>query len=58
MLLLTAAEAGRAKAADLDGELLAAFARWQPWEREPHAVEVLAGDDPTYDGRFEAYSGH
>ena len=58
MLLLTAAEAGPAKATELDGELLAAFARWQPWDRERIAVESLADDDPTYDDRFTAYSGH
>ena len=56
MLLLSAAEAGPAKAAELDGELLAAIAQWEPWERERHAVEALDGDDPTYDARFDAYA--
>lgn len=56
-LLLVAPAAGEAKAAELDGPLLAAIARWEPWERERLTVEALDDDDPTYEARFDAYAG-
>ncbi len=56
-LLLVAPAAGEAKAAELDGPLLAAIATWEPWERERHAVEALTADDPTYSARFATYAG-
>ena len=56
LLLLTAAEAGPAKAAELDGRLLALVARWEPWERERLAVAALDGDDPALEARFDAYT--
>ena len=57
MLLLTAAEAGTAKAAELDGELLAAFRKWQPWDRERQAIDAIYSEFPhSYapDGRHIA----
>jgi len=40
----------------LDGELLAAYARWLPWEAERKRVVALALGDPTWDARFDAYT--
>ncbi len=45
-----------AQAADLDGELLAAYAHWRPWEAERKRVVALAISDPTWDARFDAYT--
>ena len=65
MLLLTAAEAGTAKAAELDGRLLAAVREWQPWDRERRAVNAIYREFPDShapdgrhiaDERFDAYT--
>ena len=65
MLLLTAAEAGTAKVAELDGKLLATFREWQPWDRERQAVDAIYREFPDShapdgrhiaDDRFDAYT--
>lgn len=57
LLLLGTAAAGASKARELDGELLTAFRDWQPWERERQAVAKLDDEDPTWQARFDAFSG-
>lgn len=42
---------------EIDGELLSAFARWMPFERE--RIALIAADDckPEWDERFDAMNG-
>ena len=57
LMLLAATEAGAAKAQELDGDLLAAYRRWLPWEEERLRVEALPLGDETFDARYKAYTG-
>ena len=56
LLMLGAAEAGPAKAAELDGELLDAYRRWLPWDAERVAIRALPMEDATWEPRFDAYT--
>ena len=57
LMLLAPLAAGAVKAAEIDGELLTAFAEWHPFEQE--RLALMRADDSTaeWDERFETMSG-